>query len=859
MEQEFQKIDSYFSEGTKQWQTNPELVVSYRFFELWEDIHRPRPFPITSTSLALYDQEFTLVDDDNLIGCFIWDQDEECCILMIEGEKTIQKIHIVFEDGVLNIYDLPVEFIDSMELSFGLKLEVIYDLIAHLKRSNRIHTLSSLTKAVYIELLDEIADKYDANVFKVMKHLTMDSVKKLVKKASQDMAVDELNNQLELPLDGTYANSKANDRIEFKNMDNGESKKTVYYAPRRTLWTIYRELDLLKKVTHLLMKFEDNFVIQFSRENVLPIDDINKPLFRIPVSRDISLREGDVLPVFKAGEEGSLGSIKIQLYDKDYVIASMGYIEFTELMKETGEFYALPRRSPTKFLYTSMDALLSKLLASKSFTSPLLNYIFGITKMGLEESLNDSPLPLLELDQSQEIAKIKATNSNNHIVLIQGPPGTGKTYVLETVIRDLCSNGKRILMTAPSNAAVDNVCRKLPNMPLIRLGKSKESIALDVIESCWIENREVVREFKEKRKNLGCVYCGTHVGILRDELVLKELEYNGLFDVIIFDEVGMTSMVEFILCAQLANRAVLFGDHQQLPPFPLPEKIMQTILTDGPILRQEHSLITKSALEWLINFRNLTPQLLQSSYRCQNPRLMRFSSTLFYNARVTTNRNAEYYTLSFADRQKIFPATSLKFYRTSKLPLEVRRENLELTGNRPGLENRLECKIAVNIFYSLLNKFDLNEITIIAPYRRQVRLIRSKLSCRKALKQCPRDITISKKQWDQFLAARISTVDSFQGGESDAVIICYVRSNENKGIGFVDDPNRINVAHTRSRREMVVIGDLDCLKAQSKNEIFERMERCVERDGKIIDVTEEMLEDNQYFEVEEPQIDLVGV
>ena len=859
MEQEFQKIDSYFSEAAKQWQTNPELVVSHRFFELWEEIHRPRPFPVTSTLLALYDQEFTLVEDDNLIGCFIWDQEEECCTLMIEGERTNQKIRIVFDDGIPNIYDVPVEFIDNMELSFGLKLEVIYDLIAHLKRSRRIHLLSSLTKSVYIGLLEEIVEKYDTNVFRVMKHLTMDSIKKLIKKASQDMAVDELNNQLELPLDGTYASTGTIEKIEFRNQENKETEKTIYYAPKRTLWTIYRELDLLKKVTRHLVEFEHDFVIEFSNDNVLRIDDIKKPLFRIPVSRDISLKEGDSLPVFNAGEEDRLGSIKIELYDRDYVIASMIYIEFTELMKETGKFYAVPRRSPTRFLYTSMEVLLNNLLASKSFTSPLLNYIFGITKMGIEDSLDDSPLPLLELDQSQELAKIKAANSNNHIVLIQGPPGTGKTYVLENVIRDLCEKGKRILMTAPSNAAVDNVCRKLPKMPLIRLGKSKESIALDVIESCWIENREVVREFKEKRESLGCVYCGTHAGILRDELVHKELEYNGLFDVIIFDEVGMTNMVEFILCAQLANRAVLFGDHQQLPPFPLPDEIMKRVFDDGPLLRQEHSLITKSALEWLINFRNLTPQLLQSSYRCQNPRLMRFSSTLFYNARVTTSRNAEYYKLSLFERQKVFPAISLRFYRTSNLPVETRKENLKLTGSRPGLENRLECKIAINIFYCMLNKFELNEITIIAPYRRQVRLIRSKLSCRKAMKQCNRDISITKKEWNHFLSTRISTVDSFQGGESDAVIICYVRSNQNKGIGFVDDPNRINVAHTRSRKEMVVIGDLDCLKEQSKNEIFERMQRCVERDGEIIDVTQEMLDNNQYLKINEPQSELVSV
>ncbi|MBT4823358.1 MAG: hypothetical protein HON70_47080, partial [Lentisphaerae bacterium] len=89
----------------------------------------------------------------------------------------------------------------------------------------------------------------------------------------------------------------------------------------------------------------------------------------------------------------------------------------------------------------------------------------------------------------------------------------------------------------------------------------------------------------------------------------------------------------------------------------------------------------------------------------------------------------------------------------------------------------------------------------------------------------------------RFLRSRISTVDSFQGGESDAVIICYVRSNADGRIGFVDDPNRVNVAHTRCRREMTVIGDFDCLRESTRNRIFKRMGRAFERDGEVIDVT----------------------
>ena len=103
--------------------------------------------------------------------------------------------------------------------------------------------------------------------------------------------------------------------------------------------------------------------------------------------------------------------------------------------------------------------------------------------------------------------------------------------------------------------------------------------------------------------------------------------------------------------------------------------------------------------------------------------------------------------------------------------------------------------------------------------------------------------SISEIDWETFKHKQISTVDSFQGGESDLVIICYVRSNESGGIGFVDDPQRINVAHTRCRSEMKIIGDLSCLKKQARNRIFKRMERAIQRDGEIINVKSSYLKD----------------
>ena len=97
---------------------------------------------------------------------------------------------------------------------------------------------------------------------------------------------------------------------------------------------------------------------------------------------------------------------------------------------------------------------------------------------------------------------------------------------------------------------------------------------------------------------------------------------------------------------------------------------------------------------------------------------------------------------------------------------------------------------------------------------------------------------LTSRQWEEFLDSRIATVDSFQGSESDAVIISYVRSNENHVIGFSDNPNRINVAHTRCRKELYIVGDLECLKRGAGSGIFDQMERAFRRDGRISPLTE---------------------
>ncbi len=227
------------------------------------------------------------------------------------------------------------------------------------------------------------------------------------------------------------------------------------------------------------------------------------------------------------------------------------------------------------------------------------------------------------------------------------------------------------------------------------------------------------------------------------------------------------------------------------------------------------------------NYRKFPVYVLNLSYRCRNPRLLRFASTMFYNAELLPNPDADYYKLPPGEREQQFPKSTLRFISTSHLPLKKRSERFVYENGRPGIWNPGEVRLAAETFRSMLTRYELEDITVISPYRRQIVLLRKTFS----------DLFASRfatDRWNHFLLKNIATVDSFQGGESEAVIISYVRSSERHGIGFTDNANRINVAYTRCRSELVIIGDLDCLKNRGKNQLFAKLERAVERDGEIV-------------------------
>ncbi len=830
MNSEASKISYYFDEGKKLWGSMPDYVVSREFYILWENVQQPRPFEVENATINLFDVEFQLEGkDEQHVACFRWDNDEMCATLAVESESWEHKFLLTFDNGTPKVYETSAVFLEKSELEHGEKLEVIYDIISHINNVNPSRDVLTLTKKEYLEALETLTDRHDIITIRAMKQLPLFSIKKLLQAAAEDMALDELSAQLSLPLDGSYAISPSE---KTKDESTGSTRNMSCKVQEATEWEITRELSFLSLSCHNLYESEKFYILSFKDAELTGHEDDGEASVKFKSDGTLMVNEGDLLKVYRHGSREPFGTLKIDLYDGFFVYGRLRWKDCNDIAAVKDELFARPRKSPREYLSLSIEGLTSWFktnLADRKIQGALRS-ILGMEETTIYTGIAENAPE--HLDNSQKKAWSSATENRNSVVLIQGPPGTGKTSVLEQVVRTLCERKQRILVTAPSNTAVDNICRKILDLPLLRFGRNVEGIAPDIRRKCWVGIDENIRNFTAKRgsQNNGGIYISTHVGLLRDNIIAGDIEQNGLYDVIIYDEAGMASIQEFLLSAKMGKRVVLFGDHQQLPPFPLSAAVKEKNREDfGPVTSKLLAMTSKSALEWLATERNFPITMLQCSYRCQNPRLLRFASTLFYDAGVKASDQADYYQLPYHERQSKYPPSTLKLLKTSELPDEFKREKLIFEGCKPGLENILEARLCCRELYAAMGKYSLAEITMISPYRRQVKLIREMMSREKTMEIVGKNIP--ERLWETFLFTRIATIDSFQGGESDIVIISYVRSPEEGGIGFVDDANRINVAHTRCRREMIIVGDMESLKSNARNDIFVRMERAFQRDG----------------------------
>ncbi len=420
-----------------------------------------------------------------------------------------------------------------------------------------------------------------------------------------------------------------------------------------------------------------------------------------------------------------------------------------------------------------------------------------------------------DLNPPQQEA-VRFAMSARDFAIIHGPPGTGKTTTLVEVIRQAVLRGERVLACASSNTAVDNLLERLVvSIPrVVRVGhparvfEALRGHTLDELagehESATIV-RDLMRQaeslMRQAAKSTRSRDAHRRAGEMRGEARMLQNQARSLerqsiqyvldsadvicttttidddllgsrqFDLVVIDEACQCTEASIWQAVLRAERVVLAGDHCQLPPTVLSSEAA----TDGMGVSLMQRLVEECGTEV---YRRLTVQ-----YRMHET-IMRFSSDHFYDGSLIADVSVRSHRL--CDLRGVQPnrwtESSATFIDTAGAGYDEELEPDGLSKLNPqeaGLVTRL-----VKQFLEL--GLSAEQIAIIAPYAAQVRLLRSRLN---------------------LAGLEIDTVDGFQGREKELVILSLVRSNEQREIGFLADTRRTNVALTRARRGLIVIGD----------------------------------------------------
>lgn len=435
-------------------------------------------------------------------------------------------------------------------------------------------------------------------------------------------------------------------------------------------------------------------------------------------------------------------------------------------------------------------------------------------------------LPTLNSSQNEAVNKILAANE---LAIIHGPPGTGKTTTLVAAIQQLVRvASKPILAIAPSNIAIDLLCERLhiQGVNVVRIGNpvrvsdELQQLTLDhrisvhpdfkrikELKKRASEFRNMAHKYKrnfgpEERNQRKALFAEAgrishEVSNIEDFIIEDELNraqviaatpvgaYNYLirdltFETAIIDEAGQAMEAACWIPILKAQKVILAGDHLQLPP---------TIKSE----EAARAGLTVTLMEKCAGYYPEASVLLREQYRMHH-KIMGFPSANFYENRLIAHESVK-------DRKVFETDTPLTFLDTAGCGFEEQTAGTSFI-------NPEEAGFLVKVMFGYLEelqeqKVGLNHLSvgIISPYKQQVELLRELVSSHPSY---------------QNLANRIivNTIDGFQGQERDVVFIGMVRSNNEGATGFLNETRRMNVAMTRARKKLVVIGDSATLSQQ---------------------------------------------
>lgn len=462
--------------------------------------------------------------------------------------------------------------------------------------------------------------------------------------------------------------------------------------------------------------------------------------------------------------------------------------------------------------YRLMFEALDRVIRARSGRLADLRDIFYTKAPASRYTFDAMRFPWLNASQEKAVNEVLWAKD---VAVVHGPPGTGKTTTLVEAIFETLRRESQVLVCAQSNMAVDWISEKLVDRGINVLRIGNPTRVNDKMLSFTYERRfeahpdypqlwsirKAIRELRQQRKHADSwhqkmdrlksratelelrirsslfgearVIASTLTGAANR--VLEGEKYSTLF----IDEAAQALEAACWIAIRKAGRVILAGDHCQLPP------------TVKSIMALKGGL-GKTLMERIVENKPETVTLLKMQYR-MNEQIMKFSSEWFYNGMVESAPTVSHRGILDYD-------TPMMWIDTAECDGKE-----EFVGENFGRINRAEAELTLQTLQQYLEKIGKQRILeesidvgIISPYRAQVQLLRKELRKREFFRPYRHLLTVN-------------TVDGFQAQERDIILISLVRSNDGGDIGFLRDLRRMNVAITRARMKLIILGSSETM------------------------------------------------